>query len=312
MQSPGDFEYVLGDSLSTAVRYAFGPSANADLHHVELSRALPAGQADPPQIVDLAAIMSGSAPDIALEPNDRIIIRSLPEEHKAAVVVIRGQVANPGVYPITEGVTTLSELVQEAGGLTQVAYPSAGVLLRHGYYEHVTEGTPEEVAQVTRLENLGVSDTSNFQRQMASRPPNVNVNMDAVLVHGDHSADVKLDDGDEIDIPTQPTTVYVSGFVNNAGYVNYVQGAPYSYYIAQAGGFANGADRSNAAVIKLRSKAWMEPGDTKVEPGDEIFVPKVPDYPDNYQAQNLATVTGLVVSVASFLVSFYLTFIKKP
>ncbi len=312
VQSPGDFEYVQGDSLSSAVRYAFGPSANADLHHVEVSRAAQAGAPDPILTYDLTAIEAHTAPDIALEPNDRIILRSLPEEHNAAVVIVRGQVADPGVYPITNGTTTLSEIVHDAGGLTPAAYPAGGVLLRHGYYEQLTEGTPEEVSQVTRLENLGVSDTSNFQRQMAMRPPNVTVDMDAVLVHNDHAADVALQDGDEIDIPTQPTTVYVCGFVNNAGLVNYQKGAPLRYYISQAGGYANGADDGKTAIIKLRTKAWMEPGDTTIEPGDQIFVPKVPDLPENYEEQNLATLTGLVVGVASFLVSMYLTFIKKP
>ncbi|HEX5316940.1 MAG TPA: SLBB domain-containing protein [Candidatus Kapabacteria bacterium] len=311
VQSPGDFEFVPGDSLREAIEYAYGPSANADLHRVELTRILANGDADPPQQYDLAAIESGAAPDVALQPNDRIIVRSLPEEHKAAVVVIRGQVANPGVYPITDGKTTLSEVVHDAGGLLPTAYPAAGVLLRHGYYERLTEGSPEEVSQLTRLENLGVSDTTNFQRQMAMRPPNVTVNMDALLVRGDQSADVGLQDGDEIDIPTEPTTVYVSGFVNNAGSVGYVKGAPLKYYIAQAGGYANGAEESETAVIKLRSKAWMEPGDTKIEPGDQIFVPKVPDLPENYALQNSIAIAGLVTGLASFLISLYFSFLKK-
>ncbi len=312
VQSPGDFEFVQGDSLSAAIQYAFGPSANADIHHVELVRTLPDGEADAPQIYDLAAIEAHTAPDVALEPNDRIIVRSLPEEHDAAVVIVRGQVQVPGVYPITDGQTTLSEIVQAAGGLTSTAYPPAGVLLRHGYEERLTEGSPEEVSQDTRLENLGVSDTENFKRQMRMRPPNVNVDMERVLIQGDHSADVTLRDGDEIDIPTEPTTVYVFGFVNNAGYVDYKSGAPLRYYIAQAGGYANGANEGKTAVIKVGTRAWMDPGDTKIGPGDEIFVPKVPDLPENFETQNLATLGSLVVGIAGFLVSLYLTFLKKP
>ncbi|MFI5202666.1 MAG: SLBB domain-containing protein, partial [Candidatus Kapaibacterium sp.] len=208
--------------------------------------------------------------------------------------------------------TTLSEVVREAGGLTQAAYPAAGVLLRHGYDERLTAGTPEEVAQIKRLENLGVSDTANFQRQIAMRPPTVDVDMEKLLLQGDHSADVTLNDGDEIDIPTQPTTVYVYGFVNNAGFVQYQKNAPLRYYIAQAGGFANGAEESETAVIKLRSKAWMNASDTKIEPGDEIFVPKVPDFPENYALQNTIAVSGLLMGFASFVISIYFSFFKKP
>jgi len=312
VQSPGDFEFVPGDSLSTAIQYAYGPSANADLHHVELTRITSDGSPNPPHIYDLAAIEAHAAPDVALAPNDRIIVRSMPEEHKAAVVVLRGEVAEPGVYPVTDGKTTLSEVIRAAGGLVPSAYPAAGVLLRHGYNEQLSAGTPEEAAQIARLENLGVSDTDNFKRQMSMRPPMVNVNMEKLLIQGDQSADVALSDGDEIDIPKRPTTIYVSGFVNNAGYVSYQEGAPLRYYIAQAGGYSEGSTPGRTVVIKLRSKAWMDPDDTKIEPGDEIFVPKKPDYPDNYTTQNIQTITSLVVSVAGLLVSLYLTFVKKP
>ena len=43
---------------------------------------------------------------------------------------------------------------------------------------------------------------------------------------GDQSADIALEDGDEIVIPKEPNSVYVSGFVNYSGYVPYQQDAP--------------------------------------------------------------------------------------
>ena len=86
-----------------------------------------------------------------------------------------------------------------------------------------------------------------------------------------------------------PTSVYVYGFVSNAGFVNYQENAPVSYYIAQAGGYADGAEKSETSIIKLRSKAWMDPSDTKIEPGDEVFVPKEPDYSEDYKLARLTT-----------------------
>ncbi len=310
VQAAGDFEFVRGDSLSAAIRYAFGPSADADLHHVEVTRLSDNGSTDP-TVYDLSAIVAHRVPDVALEPNDRIVVRFLPESHKAAVVAVRGEVAEPGVYPITDGQTTLSEVIREAGGLTPAAYPTGGEILRHGSDERLTAGTPEEISKITRLENLGVSDTINFQRQMSIRPPVVVTDMDRLFVQNDHSQDVTLRDGDEIEIPKQPTTVYVYGFVNNAGYVQYQEGASLKYYISQAGGYANGADKSQMAVIKLRTKAWMDPSDTKIEPGDEIFIPKVPDLPENYTTQNIQTIAGLVFGLGGLITGLYLTFLKK-
>ena len=311
VQSSGDFEYVKGDSLCSAIAYAFGPSANADIHHVELIRIGSDGEAGSPIVFDLASIQNHQSADIALAPNDRIIVGALPEEHRGAVVDVRGEVTQPGIYPITEGRTKLSQVIRESGGISPRAYPAAGVVLRHGHEGQLTAGTPEEIAQSMRLEDLGVADTANFQKQASMRFPTVIVDMNRLLVHNDSSADITLEDGDEIVIPKRPTTVYVFGFVNNAGYVNYQEGAPLRYYIAQAGGYAAGAVKSETVVIKLHSKAWMDPSDTPIEPGDEIFVPKESDNPVGYETQNLAAIGGLITGIGGFIVAIYLAFLKK-
>jgi protein involved in polysaccharide export with SLBB domain len=309
---PGDFEFVEGDSLSNAIAYAFGTASNADLHHVELTRMTPDGEALPPKVYDLIAIRSHAAPDVPLVRDDRIFVQGFADTRQAAVVVVRGQVRQPGVFPIVNGKTKLAEVIHEAGGLTPAAYPAAGVVLRYGRYDELTVGSPEDIAQISRQENLGVSDTMNLQKQLSTRTPTVVVDMERVLVKGEESADIPLQDGDEIVIPEQPTTVYVSGFVNNAGYVTYQAGAPLSYYVASAGGYSQGSTPSRTVVIKMRSKAWLDPSDTKIEPGDEIFVPKKPDLPENYNVQSLSAIGGLIVGIGSFLVGLYLTFIKKP
>jgi polysaccharide biosynthesis/export protein len=306
VQSPGEFEFVQGDSLSSVIKYAFGPSANADLHHVELTRIGTGDTINPPLVYDLTSIESHSSPDVPLLPNDRVIVRSLPEENRASVVEVRGEVSEPGVYPIESGHTTLSQVIQEAGGLTSKAYPAAGVIKRHGHDEQLTAGSPEEVAQITRLEDLTVADTASFQKQTSMRPPAVIVDMYRLFVQGDRSADVKLEDGDEVVMPKRPTTVYVYGFVNNAGYINYQDGAPLSYYIAQAGGYADGAVKSGTVVIKLRTKAWMDPSDTKIEPGDYVLVPKEPDYSEEYKLQLLQTVAQIASTVIGALTLYFL------
>jgi protein involved in polysaccharide export with SLBB domain len=310
VQSPGEFEFVQGDSLSSAIKYAFGPSANADLHHVELTRIGKDDTISPPLVYDLESINSHMTPDVSLAPNDRVIVRSIPEENRAAVVEVRGEVGEPGVYPIEDGRTALSQVIQEAGGLSSKAYPAAGIIKRHSHYERLTAGSPDEVAQTTRLENLTVGDTSSFERQLSMRPTTVVTDMYRLFVQGDRSADVKLEDGDEIIVPKCPTSVYVYGFVNNAGFVNYQRDAPLQYYIAQAGGYADGSMKSGTVVIKLRTKAWMDPSDTKIEPGDEILVPKQPDLSEEYKLQLLQTIATIATAVF-YAISTYVL-IKRP
>lgn len=66
--------------------------------------------------VDLRGIMKGVSQDIILKNNDEIFIPSINDMKEFEMVFIRGEVANPGMYPYADN-TTLEDLVMMAGGL---------------------------------------------------------------------------------------------------------------------------------------------------------------------------------------------------
>ncbi len=309
VRSPGDFEFVQGDSLSSAIKYAFGPTAQADLAHVEISRSNGNGEVQT-KVYNVEAILSHSAPDVPLQRGDIINVPGKHESMHSAVVAVRGEVEMPGVYPIREGETHIADVVKEAGGLTPYAYPKGSRVLRHGPNSLLMAGTTNDIQRVSRLANMTVEDTASFARQLAMREPDIAVDLDRVLTQGDKSADVTLADGDEIIIQRRPTTVYVSGFVNRSGYVSYQEGAPLRYYIAQAGGYAPGAVKSETVVIKAGTKAWSDPSDTRIDAGDEIFVPKEPDIPLDVKRNEITSYATLALAIASFALTLYNTFHK--
>jgi len=47
-------------------------------------------------------------------------------------------------------------------------------------------------------------------------------------------------------------------------------------FIEKAGGYGESADDGRAAVIKGNTRAWMNPDDAVIEPGDMIYVPHEP------------------------------------
>lgn len=311
VRAPGEFEFVEGDSLSSSIKYAFGPTAQAELDHVELTRALSEG--DPKtEVYDLRAISAGQAPDVPLMRGDRVILRGKREKMHAAVVAVRGEVVQPGVFPIDDGVTHISDVIREAGGLTPSAYARAGRVLRHGHTEQLTAGSQEEVLRASRLANLTVEDTSSYLRQTEMRQTDLVVDLDRVLAKGDKSADIPLSDGDEIFIPERPTTVYVYGFVRRSGYVPFEPGASLSYYIAQAGGYAEGSVQSKTVVVKVGTKAWMDPGNTLIEAGDEIYVPREPAVPADVKQNQTTALVAMFAAIGGLLLNVYLYVLKKP
>jgi hypothetical protein len=89
--------------------------------------------------------------------------------------------------------------------------------------------------------------------------------------------------------------------------VTYVEGADYRYYLEKAGGFGKEADRGKVRILKRDTKAWIKPGGTKIEPGDEIFVSRKARRPASVflsatrdilqTATGLATVVLLIIQV---------------
>jgi protein involved in polysaccharide export with SLBB domain len=204
----------------------------------------------------------------------------------------------PGVYPINRVKTKLSDVISLAGGFTQYAFKAGGTVIRKKLdIDNKDITTEEEAKLVGRVANLSVEDTANFRFQTEVRTGYVAVDMAKLFDKGDKSQDIELRDGDIISIPVAPTTVYVWGYVGSVGHIPYHPGADADFYIQSAGGYAEGAVESGTRVIKARTRKWVEPDETTVEPGDEIFVPQEGMYPEDYTLRIVSLVVGMIGTI---------------
>mgnify|MGYP001173878305 FL=1 len=124
---------------------------------------------------------------------------------------------------------------------------------------------------------------------------------------------VLLYDGDVITVPDNPGYVYVYGQVNHPGYVEFHEGKTMQWYIEKAGGYAQGAAKKRARIIRGKSRVWTE-GDenTYVFAGDEIYVPRPPDVPLAIEWQKYGTIASLVsVTVAVIGTLFNIYWVSK-
>jgi hypothetical protein len=98
-------------------------------------------------------------------------------------------------------------------------------------------------------------------------------------------ADTPLRDGDELIIPKKRNYVVVSGEVFNPTAVGYVPGRSARWYLSQAGGLTQIADKNAVFVIradgsvlsaKNNSRLWSgDPMNAVLKPGDSIVVPEM-------------------------------------
>jgi polysaccharide biosynthesis/export protein len=272
VKNPGYFEYSARDSVKDLINLGHGLALNVDSVQAELVRFNSDAKSTTKTILPLKEILTGISPDIHLLSDDRVFIKTLNNFHDKQQVLVLGEVKFPGFFAIKPESTYLTQVINQAGGFTQLAsLPEA----------EMTRFTSEEVKdrEFERLRLMQVKDMSDVEYEyfkMKSREKTGRVAVEFVeLFKGKGRNDVRLRDGDIIEIPKISEMVNVSGEVANPGLLSYNANYNYLDYIKQSGGFSFRANKSQARIIKGVTGEWKKANrKTKLDPGDTILIPE--------------------------------------
>ncbi|MGA2624692.1 MAG: SLBB domain-containing protein [Bacteroidota bacterium] len=304
VNSPDRYEYVEGDSITDAIKIAYGMTVHAIADSVELSKLDSTAEVLFTTIVNVQDILDKKAPNMALNPGDRIVVKARPDFRRDYRVRISGEVVYPGTYPVTKNKTRLSEIVRHAGGFTEYAALRYAVLSRRSI-------SPQDI-EIERLMSsrgsVSPEDSAYYHLETNLRLNKelVDVDFEKLFVKHDSTQDVLLQSEDEIYVPSTEKTVYVFGEVVLPGHVPFVAGQDPQYYIRKAGGFADQARSGDVKVIKSNTKQWLDPGQTTIDPGDYVWVPREPYRPFPYYTaiarditSFIGALTGLAILIAT-------------
>ena len=221
-----------------------------------------------------------------LEPGDRIVVPVDQSKRNIHQVTIQGEVNRPGTYPISEGVTTLQELVEMAGGPTSQALLHGIEIVRHSDDEldnelaenryrplpmlfRVSDQYEESRAQleleIQTENNVIFADLSHYKRETQSEENLFNASSSIPLFHED-----------EITIPKDQKTIRVMGQIGVPGFYVFDPKQDFREYIQQAGGFSPAADTNRIYVIKAATRNWVPIVETTLSSGDILFVDREP------------------------------------
>ena len=303
VNSPGRYEFVEGDSLHDIFQIGMGFTRLALMDSVEFSRLNIDGTILHSEIIDVTKILDGTQPDFKLESGDRIVVKAKKELREDYRVYISGEVLNPGTYPITKNRTKLSEVINQAGGFTEFASLKSAELNRRSVQ-------PSEV-EIERLLSSrgGVSKEDSLdyylETELRLRKEIVNVDFEKLFLKNDSLQDVILQSEDYIFVPSVKKTIYVFGQVISPGHIPFVDGRNADYYVKKAGGFTDRAREADLKIIKSKTKQWLDPGETTIEDGDYVWIPKDPERPFSYYmtiASQAATVLSVIIGIAVVVV----------
>ncbi|MFH1007851.1 MAG: SLBB domain-containing protein [Candidatus Latescibacterota bacterium] len=282
VKSEGIYEFKEGESLKDLIELAGGLMENAQWSGVEVVRFKEDGIAKERLWLDLTEVLQGDPgnPDgqFPLKSDDQIFIRYIPDWHRKAVVWIYGEVKYHGPYPIVEGETTLTEVIEKAGGFTKDAFLTKSEISR---WESRRTIDPEfarlqAMASVQGgIEGMQGLEYSYFKTKSREKRGMMAVDFERLFAEGDLTQDVLLRHGDSIVIPRKSEMVNITGEVRYPGLIPFERGQGTRFYIDRTGGFSWNADQKQGRVIKGKTGMWMRLDKVEqVEAGDTIFVPE--------------------------------------
>ncbi len=210
VRSPGQYRTTGQMHLRDAIYQAGGLLPDAATDSVQLFRTQPDGALKILNVSLGAALNADPMENVLVQPRDRIIVHRSVYRVDPPSVYIKGEVVNPGRYPLAENMA-LGDLLNAAGG------PKRSADLKNG--------------DLTRYSSVsGARPSGEHER----------VNLTALAV--DPRLNLPLKDGDVVSVPQLPgwddlgSSVTLKGEVQNPGVYGIRPGEHLSSVLGRAGG----------------------------------------------------------------------------
>jgi polysaccharide export outer membrane protein len=324
-------KYPLGDGMTAAglVRFAGGLSRGAYADDADLTSYMVENGSkivSDHQSVPIARALAGEPDtDVRLHDGDVLTIRQLTGWNDlGATITVKGEVKHPGAYGIQEG-ERLSSIINRAGGFSVDAYPYGAVFQRAQIREleernraDLIQRVKDQESSVKLLPSQENEDTAAKQAaveqyqatidKLQRTPP-----AGRLVIHissnlrrwANTQADIQVRAGDSIYVPKKPGIVIVNGAVYNPTGITYKPGKNAGWYLSQAGGPTQEANKNAVFVIRgdgsiVGGKGGLFSGgveSAELQPGDMVVVPER-IYAISRRWQNTVQAAQLLTSVA--------------
>ena len=285
VERPGFYPVYGTVKLSELISAAGGLTENADITRIEIvKQKIQDGKiiADGVTRVDLRKVDINS---VNLSNRYTLKVPTLINEVTTGIVTLKGEVMRPGEYLISRN-ETLHDLIERAGGLTEVAYPLGAVFTREGLKEIQRDSNALLAAQLEQaVLQVAQSDVQSAGEQVQAvlgyanqlRRQEVTGRLSVNVTQSEISAPVYLQSGDTISIPKRPAHVSVIGSVQKDTVASYGASKKLFDYLSSAGGANKIADLKRAYILLPNGESTIAHNDSIIPPGSVIVVPPKTD-----------------------------------
>jgi protein involved in polysaccharide export with SLBB domain len=285
------YEAKPGESVNDIVRIAGGPTELADSSRVILYALDDKGTVGSREVAlgDISGKLAAAGDIIQVLSQGSLFH---PLERQSVVVRLEGEVNKPGNYFVPAN-TPLSQVVEQAGGLTSRAYVYGTRVTRVTVREQQRASYSEAINQLESMlaaaplsadQSISAGDREVQMRaarellnQMRANEPDGRLVLDLPYAATNLPGDLVLENNDRIVVPPRIDTVGVFGSVFRPASFRLGDGkARVRDYVERSGGTTRFADkrqiflvRANGEVVSRKRGALS----AEVRPGDVVFVP---------------------------------------
>ncbi|MDU1904894.1 MAG: SLBB domain-containing protein [Dysgonomonas sp.] len=275
---PGEYKYADNTTLEDLIIQAGGLLESASVVRVDIARRI----IDPKSMSisrTLSDIYSFSLKDglivdgekgFVLKPYDQVYVRRSPGYREQQDIHVEGEVLFPGTYALNKKAERISDIVKRAGNLTPDAYAQGARLIRERSKEELFRSQT-----ALKIANQGGKDSISIKQLDIEDVYNVGIELDKAIKNPGSDYDLVLRKGDKLIIPEYDNTVKINGAVMYPNTVVYKKDEKLSYYINQAGGYADNAKKNKSFVIYMNGTVSKVKSSDRnaIKPGSEIIIP---------------------------------------
>jgi polysaccharide export outer membrane protein len=293
---PGVYPYSTNMRIPDLVSAAGGLTESAYLDEMEISRFY----TDKKTVAGRNTFIQTLSDEIAnkttaLQAKDVVQIRRIPQWYEEKYVELSGEFTFPGRYLVRDG-DSLKDVIERAGGFTDLAYPGAAVFIRESVATKNQQelkrlekalGKQLEIAMAAKSMSatIGTQATALDMDKITNliEPDDMaglgRVAIDLMAQFSGEKDQVEVFPNDTLFVPRKPATVQILGEVQvNSAHV-FDSELSLAEYLALAGGTTEFADDDAVYVIRADGRVvrpgnnWFSYADSQIQPGDTIVVP---------------------------------------
>jgi protein involved in polysaccharide export with SLBB domain len=298
VNNPQTFDFIDNMRVEDLIAMSGGFKDGADVGEIDISRRVADGSfktiSKDIKSTTTNDLIVDNTNQLILEPFDKVSVRYLKGYSVQKNVTIKGNVAYPGNYSITDKDERISDLVKKAGGFSPYAYLKGATLIRK------KQETKKDNSQLKILESLEVQDSLlNVYEQI--KEFKIGIDLKKIMKSSGQKSkfDLILEEGDVIVIPSEKQTVEIRGEILAPSMVRYDKSNSFKDYVNSSGGYSEKAKKSKGYVIyangDIRSSKNFLFFKTypKIEPGALIVIPQKAERSRMSLQEILGITTGL-------------------